>query len=54
MLIVMKLMVSGWIIEGALLALCALNQSGKLIKLHERIGEWLKALGPRAAGAPDH
>ncbi|HTZ95643.1 MAG TPA: hypothetical protein VMB18_04555 [Terriglobales bacterium] len=54
MSIVMKLMVSGWILEGALVALCALNQSGELIKLHERIGQWLKASGPRSVGAPDH
>ena len=51
--IVMKFIVGGWIIESALIVLCALNESGGLIKIHKRIGKWLEALAPTAIRAPD-
>ena len=53
MSVVMKIIMSGWIIEGAFVGLCALNQSGELIKIHQRVGEWLQAVGPRGVGTPD-
>jgi len=53
MSVVIKLLVGGWIVEGALVALCALNQSGGLIKIHKRVGEWLRAVAPPNIGVPE-
>jgi hypothetical protein len=53
MSVVMKLLVVGWMMESALIGLCALNQSGGLIKIHKRIGEWLESGAPAPMGAAD-
>jgi hypothetical protein len=36
------LMIAGWSATAAMIALCALNESGKLRKTRQRTAEWLE------------
>jgi len=46
MSMIVKIILCGWTAEFALIGFCALNESGKLLLLHERLGHWLRALAP--------
>lgn len=41
---VLKLMIGGWVTAFAMFGFCALNKSGKLLKIRERIALWLETL----------
>jgi hypothetical protein len=43
MSLVSKLMIGGWITTLAMIGLCALNESGKLLELGRRMVSWLEA-----------
>ena len=51
MSIVVKLIIGGWITTFVMVGVCALNESGKLLRIHERLGRWLKTLAPVEIGA---
>ena len=40
---VVKLMIGGWTTTLAMIGFCALNESGKLLKIRERIAQWLES-----------
>jgi hypothetical protein len=42
MSVVVKLMIFGWCTTFAMIGICALNQSGKLLKIRKRIASWLE------------
>jgi hypothetical protein len=46
MTVVTKLIIGGWISEIGLVCIFALNESGKLLKMHRRLGQWLEWVGP--------
>ena len=41
MSVVVKLIVGGWITMFAIVGVCALSESGELVRVHKRIGQWL-------------
>jgi hypothetical protein len=52
------LMIAGWSATAAMIALCALNESGKLRKTRQRTVEWLEespagSCSPCAEGAAE-
>ena len=49
MSIIGELIVGGWSTTAVMIGVCALNDSGKLLKAHKRLGEWLETLAPTAA-----
>ena len=51
MSIVLKLIIAGWVTTFVMVGVCALNESGKLLRIHERLGWWLKTLAPLEIGA---
>ncbi|MGH9501828.1 MAG: hypothetical protein ACRD20_03165 [Terriglobales bacterium] len=44
MSVVLKLMIGGWVTTFVMIGVCALNQSGKLLRIHQRLGQWLETL----------
>jgi len=42
MSIVVKLMIGGWVTTLAMIGVCALNESGKLLNLRKRIASWVR------------
>jgi hypothetical protein len=52
MSIFVKLMISGWLTSFAMIGYCAACESGKLLRLRQRIGWWLDSLKTAAAGTP--
>ena len=51
--VVVTLIIGGWITMFAMVGLCALNDCGKLLRIHKRIGRWLETLVPPEIGAPE-
>lgn len=41
MSLVVKLMIGGWITTLTMIGVCALNESGKLLKIRKRMAIWL-------------
>ena len=54
MSLVVKLLIGGWGITLTMIGLCALNESGKLLLLHKRIGQWLEALASPVVAASEN
>jgi len=48
---VTKLIISGWVSTFAMIGICALNESGKLLRIHQCIGRWLETLAPQGIGS---
>jgi len=42
MSIVVKLIIGGWATTAAMIGVCALNESGKLLNLRKRISSWVR------------
>jgi hypothetical protein len=42
MSLVVKLMIGGWATTLAMIAVCALNESGKLFNISKRIASWMQ------------
>jgi hypothetical protein len=40
---VVKLIIGGWISTFAIIGVCALNESGKLLKFRHRLASWIEA-----------
>jgi len=41
---VIALMIFGWITTGIMIGICTLNESGRLLRYHRRLGAWLERL----------
>ena len=41
-----KMIICAWGTVLAMVGICALNDSGKLLQLHELLGSWLRTLAP--------
>jgi hypothetical protein len=50
MSLVVKMMIVGWIATLAMIGCCALNESGKLLKIRKSVGSWLETFAARAVG----
>jgi hypothetical protein len=50
MSIFVKLMISGWLTTFAMIGYCAACESGKLLRLWQRVGWWLETLKTAVAG----
>jgi len=48
--LVLKLMIAGWVATLAMIAVCALNESGKLFNLRKRIAWWVQPFDPTSVG----
>jgi hypothetical protein len=48
MRLMMELIIGGWIATSAFAGFCALVESGRLLRLHARFGEWLESRVPAA------
>lgn len=53
MSLVMKLIIGGWFSTFAIIGVCALNESGKLLKFRQRLTLWLRAPDALSTLAPD-
>ena len=51
MSVVAKLIITGWVSTFILIGLCCLHQSGRLLRIHRRVGRWLEPPGTPATGA---
>jgi hypothetical protein len=49
-----KLMIGGWTGTLAMIAFCALNESGKLLNIRKRLASWLEPSTPKAPRASEH
>ena len=49
----LTLMACGWITTVAMFGFCALNESGKLNKIRERIALWLGTSVPKIVRTPE-
>lgn len=47
MSLVVMLMIGGWVATLSVIGFCALNESGKLLKMHKRMGLWLETSAPQ-------
>jgi hypothetical protein len=43
-----KMIICAWGTVLAMVGICALNESGRLLELHERLGRWLRTLAPES------
>jgi hypothetical protein len=39
---IVKLIIGGWLSTFAIIGVCALNQSGKLLKFRNRLASWIE------------
>ena len=46
MSLMVKMIIGSWGTVLAMVAFCALNESGKLLAIHERLGHWLRTVAP--------
>lgn len=44
----LKMIICAWGTVLAMVAICALNESGRLLEIHERLGRWLRSLAPES------
>lgn len=51
MFLVNVLMVGGWVVTLSMIGLCALNESGKMLKIRRRLALWLDASAVASARA---
>ena len=41
-----KMIICAWGTVLAMVAICALNESGRLLEIHDRLGRWLRTVAP--------
>lgn len=53
MSLVAELLIFGWTTTLTMIGLCALSESGELLRIHRRIGRWLEKFAPSSVAAPN-
>lgn len=49
----LKLMIGGWVTTAVMIGICALNESGALLRFSRRLGDWLEQLAPQASDSTE-